>query len=322
MSEMLNIGEAARLMGVCENTLRDWDESGKFKPSRTIGGHRRYSLSQIRERLRDQAPQEEEQASPQTAKQKQDTLIQKWEELGYLDDVANDETRAIAFLLENTEDNCESIKRACQNEAPLTTEQQLWLTKHAWLKLKLKKMIAIQPLTQPCGLAFYMKQRRNTMRIDSIPVAAQCQSYGFSFFKDVDFELMKEAYASAMARELDHIIFKLLTKRFPLNTDDLDSELKRIIKLYANSGIDCIVADKQTLDKIRNEFELPGIEMVEHGLVLHPKTYAPLAAAFVKPTSCMQTPIFMPYLILSSFCPATVATETIAKGLYRYGWTK
>lgn len=319
MSEMLNISEAARLLGVCENTLRDWDESGKLKPQRTIGGHRRYSLSQIRECMGDKESQEEGREAPRPVL-KQAELVQKWEELGYLDEVADVEKRIVATLLENTEDNCKGHIRTCANEMLLNTEQQLWLTKHSWLKLNLRKAIAVQPLTQPCGLAFYLKQRRKTMVIDSLAVAATCQRYSFSFFNNVDFETMKEAYAEAMADEFDSIIFNLLTKRFSFNTDEFESEIKRILQLYANSEVDCIIADKQTLAKIR-EYEMPSIEMLEYSVLLHPKTYAPLAAAFKKPTSIMQTPIFMPYMMLNAFCP-TSAARTVTSGLFRYGWTK
>ena len=40
--EYLNIGDASKLLGVSIDTLRRWDESGKFKATRTSGGHRTY----------------------------------------------------------------------------------------------------------------------------------------------------------------------------------------------------------------------------------------------------------------------------------------
>ena len=45
--QLINIAEAARLLGVCKATLRDWDKSGVLKPIRTPGNHRRYRLSDI-----------------------------------------------------------------------------------------------------------------------------------------------------------------------------------------------------------------------------------------------------------------------------------
>ena len=43
------IGDAASILSVCVRTLRRWDKRGKLKPAfRTAGGHRRYSLEDIR----------------------------------------------------------------------------------------------------------------------------------------------------------------------------------------------------------------------------------------------------------------------------------
>jgi excisionase family DNA binding protein len=91
-NEMLSISEAARLMGVHENTLRDWDIENKFKASRTVGGHRRYSLSDIRNYL-DRMPAEalKEVGIIEEPKEKDPfkAIIQKWEEAGYLNELDN-----------------------------------------------------------------------------------------------------------------------------------------------------------------------------------------------------------------------------------------
>lgn len=45
---LVSIGEASSLIGVSVSTLRRWEKEGNFFPiSRTIGGHRRYSLEEI-----------------------------------------------------------------------------------------------------------------------------------------------------------------------------------------------------------------------------------------------------------------------------------
>lgn len=46
--ELLAIGEAAKRLGVSQDTLRNWEEQGKLVPERTAGGHRRYRLSDLR----------------------------------------------------------------------------------------------------------------------------------------------------------------------------------------------------------------------------------------------------------------------------------
>ncbi len=48
MSKLLNISEAAKILGVSESTLRRWEREGRLLPDeRTKGGQRRYKLSSI-----------------------------------------------------------------------------------------------------------------------------------------------------------------------------------------------------------------------------------------------------------------------------------
>jgi predicted site-specific integrase-resolvase len=50
MEEILNIRQAAQMLGVSVLTLKKWDTENKLKPSfKTVGGHRRYKLSAIEE---------------------------------------------------------------------------------------------------------------------------------------------------------------------------------------------------------------------------------------------------------------------------------
>ena len=43
----LHITDAARFIGVSQDTLRRWERKGKLIPRRTVGGHRRYSRKQL-----------------------------------------------------------------------------------------------------------------------------------------------------------------------------------------------------------------------------------------------------------------------------------
>lgn len=45
--EVISISDAARLVGVSDETLRNWEREGKFAPFYTEGGHRRYYRSDI-----------------------------------------------------------------------------------------------------------------------------------------------------------------------------------------------------------------------------------------------------------------------------------
>lgn len=48
MNNLIDISQASQLLGVDNSTLRYWDKSGKLKSQRTIGGHRRYLMSDIK----------------------------------------------------------------------------------------------------------------------------------------------------------------------------------------------------------------------------------------------------------------------------------
>ena len=47
MAELLNRAQAAEYLNVSIDTLRLWDKSGKLKPLKTPGGHRRYDKSTL-----------------------------------------------------------------------------------------------------------------------------------------------------------------------------------------------------------------------------------------------------------------------------------
>ena len=45
---LIDISQAAQLLGVDKRTLQRWDKSDKIKPQRTPGGHRRYLMSDVK----------------------------------------------------------------------------------------------------------------------------------------------------------------------------------------------------------------------------------------------------------------------------------
>ena len=46
--KLVGIKRASRLLGVSKDTLRNWDDSGKLKSVRTVGNHRRYKISDLK----------------------------------------------------------------------------------------------------------------------------------------------------------------------------------------------------------------------------------------------------------------------------------
>ena len=45
--KLLSIGKTAEILGVCLDTLREWDKEDKLVPVKTPGGHRRYKWTDI-----------------------------------------------------------------------------------------------------------------------------------------------------------------------------------------------------------------------------------------------------------------------------------
>ena len=48
MEAPVGINEAAKSIGVSVDSLRRWERKGKITSERTIGGHRRYTVSKLR----------------------------------------------------------------------------------------------------------------------------------------------------------------------------------------------------------------------------------------------------------------------------------
>ena len=49
--QYVSIGEAAVMLGVHQNTLRNWEKAGKINPARTLGNRRRYNIDELKKIL-------------------------------------------------------------------------------------------------------------------------------------------------------------------------------------------------------------------------------------------------------------------------------
>ena len=47
-AELVSISEASRILGVSEPALRQWTDEGKIRAFVTPGGHRRYSVTELK----------------------------------------------------------------------------------------------------------------------------------------------------------------------------------------------------------------------------------------------------------------------------------
>lgn len=55
LDPLLPIGEAARILGVAVDTLREWEKDGKITATRSAGGQRRFRVSEVERVLEERA---------------------------------------------------------------------------------------------------------------------------------------------------------------------------------------------------------------------------------------------------------------------------
>ncbi len=58
--ELMTPGEVARLFGVHPKTIARWASAGRLTPARTLGGHRRYRESEVRDLWREMTAREKQ----------------------------------------------------------------------------------------------------------------------------------------------------------------------------------------------------------------------------------------------------------------------
>jgi excisionase family DNA binding protein len=303
-NEMLSISEAARLMGVHENTLRDWDIENKFKASRTVGGHRRYSLSDIRNYL-DRMPAEalKEVGIIEEPKEKDPfkAIIQKWEEAGYLNELDNFTQKSIlAAMLEN----CKTYRdRSAENtEFHFSTNQILWLTQQGWVRSRFRKLVGVQPMWSPTALIYYIHNVDDPehMKIISEPVAAKTFTYSFVAFPGADFDKLKDVYANAIATEIDNILFSALWEKHSCDVEPLlDIAKLPLLPRGSLSMYEYIIAPVSIIQELKKYPITSKLELFEYRTLIDEKTFKPMAVAGKRPVSYLYTPIFCPYVLLA-----------------------
>lgn len=297
-NEMLTISEAARLMGVCENTLRAWDENGSFTAFRTAGDHRRYSLGSIREYLDKNKISGDLLVNPILPPKKEKLKFEeelvlnekKWRDLGYLPEENSDfDNKNLAILLRN----CENY---CTDSAGLDSNNYLWLTQQAWLRSKLRKYISIQAAWAPASLVFYV----DNGKINSDAVSAKMNNYSLKIFTDVNFDSMKEIYADCLAKEIDLEISCKLREHHPIKLEDiLDCSMVHCV--YLNNLYDYIISDKKLLDLVKNNKNIikDGVELIEMPVSIDSNfEVMSVGGKKILEKENFNLPIFAPYVLL------------------------
>lgn len=285
---LLSISEAAKLIGVCENTLRDWDIEGKLLAARTTGGHRRYSLEQIREYLEKNPPKTEEIPEP-NFHDKLSQLVARWEKTEYLDGVeGTHQIQSLAVMLENTR-----LYNLCENNPLFSTNQTLWLVKEAWSRVKFKKMVSVQPMLGPCGLVYYQKHIANKVRHESEAIAAKTTKFSFSVFEKAPFDQIKDIYATAIATEIDSHIYQNLPR---FNIENL-LDATAISSTSMKDIYDYIIGPEPMIDVLRGRDAVKDIDLFGMPTILCPESFETLGVGGKYPTSVLSEPVFAPYIL-------------------------
>jgi hypothetical protein len=294
------------LMGVCENTLRDWDIEGKFKAARTLGNHRRYSLTAIREYL-DQHPVTIESKS--SAQNESDARVSHWTEQGYLENCSKQDAVVLATLLQNAYEF-----NQVDMSGILSSNQILWLVSEGWKRSQLRKMVSVQPLNGPCGLAFHCGYKNGNMCIESTPVAAVTQKYQFTVFSDAAFNDIKNSYVNAMAMDIDHLI---LTKLYTTKRCSVEAILDAAAQSMPLNMYEYIAAPEGTIEVLSKNSVYKDIDLISIPTVLDNESFVPMTIAGRYPLSLFEQPIFMPYNLWTL---TPILYTGVAIPMLRFGW--
>jgi excisionase family DNA binding protein len=304
-NNMLSVSEAAKLMHVCENTLRDWDIEGKFVATRTPGGHRRYTLEQVIAYL-EVNPAKEPAEKLMPYPNRLDKYVKCWSGTEYFVGVETDmEKRVLSVLLENMK-----LQNDSTSDSVFSTNQVLWLTREVWLRLRFRKMVSVQPLLlAPCGLVYYFEKNK----IQSEAVCAKISKFYSVFYGNASFDQVKHIYAEALAKEIDIEIFRNLsaTDIFKL----LDSTASAVVPM--KELFDYIIAPYETIEILKGRKSFEGVDLFGVSTLLDETTFCPRAVGGRYPTSYLTLPIFSPYILF--FAGPTMICD-IKSVMMRSGW--
>jgi hypothetical protein len=172
----------------------------------------------------------------------------------------------------------------------LTREQNLWLVEQSWLRCKLKRLISIQPISQPNGLIFVMNvvEEENMLKVESKTAISATKMYGLSVVPS-DFDIVKERLAGDIARALDYMIIEHLP-----NQQSIDVLLDASALGIKYCGFDYIVGPSQFLQTLKKNDSFDA-DFYESEATTLSKDFNIIALAGKYPRSMLDPPIFAPY---------------------------
>lgn len=305
-NDTVSIKQAAQLLNVSENTLREWDKNGKFPASRTSGSHRRYNIDAIRNHLMSNKVKETVVCTPKACTN-YDKEAERALDLhrGYVGHIEDDlEAKNLALLIEN---NFLYYELATKTDESLISNQQLArLITMAWSLCQFTKYVSVKTMLGPVGLAEYIDNRSNRktkefgVRISAIT--------SFEIFPDENFETCKEFYAKRLASYIDSLILNHLPN---ISEEQVEAFFNKYVSL-GNPDIVCyLIAPKKIIEKHKSLEEI-GVQFHKIPYVTQ-NTVTVMKAGFYRKDN-KSLPQFCPYLF--SVKP-TIYGETLQ---LRYGW--
>lgn len=293
MGNLLTITETAKILGVCENTLRNWDETGKFPATKTAGGHRRYNLKQIRDYLeKNQTIESKEQIVESYS-------VDKWNE--YLTNIPDCHKNIVATLLENQQLYLEAQDGFY--DVGISIRNALWIVAEAWRRTRFTKMVNIQPMKHPCELIHY----KNDTGLCSEPICCKTLKCNFVIHDNV-YEDIENIYADALAAEIDAYIFSNMPNNLDVNTLTESSLDKYWAKYY----------DYLIIPDTLKHGDFGKLDLFKIPMILDSTTFVPKACGgrYPKPND-IQLPIFAPYIL---FIPGPKLLTGIRTCMMRLAW--
>lgn len=319
--KLLTTSQVSKLIGVCVNTLIKWDAANYLKAQRSKGGHRRYTLDQVRKYL-EVNPVVKKDAKNEEPKNKQTNgwhnvfyeNKRNWYFQEYLKDITDESDRNIlANLLTNSELYYNSTKE--NYGALLTLEQGLWIIRESWLRSKFRKLVSVQPASAPAQIVYYDNEK--TKCFCDTAVGTKCFSHSFHLFENGKFDDLKYIYADALASEIDYEISQFLPK-IPLSTikSDTRSNINEEFLSSLDELYDYIIAPKNIIEELKNHNL--KVELFEYELILDKNTFQPIIFGGKKPNSYFKIPIFVPFDLFIQYPKLTGCM--VRRVMTRFGW--
>lgn len=265
----LTTSEVAKLCGVSEKTIRMWEEKGHLTCEKTVGGHRRYSLENVRKLqseqkdIRDCSVFDEwnlKENSNKTDKVDYDIMKEWWRNKGHLNDIKEEEKSDVACILNNLMNNFISLN-------DFVPDKFINFNEEIWNKNFFKNYISIQVMTGTCSLIFYTKPIEINEGDDSeLALVAESKAVSYDVFEfkhvilpEIDFSV----YSKYFSMDIDYFIADFILNNICKKIVTI-SDLKNKIE---DENYDYILTDNSLLINFLKHNYKESLKIENNGVV-------------------------------------------------------